>query len=162
MQYSVSIYFKTCIVTVQKYLYKRTILKIYKLFELLHYWIQNSMIFPNIDWLGLTSTEHWLPHCTFYWLPLYPTVPPLPHWKFLLISTVYHCTSLLSSRLSNCKSLYSALTSTVPLMYITAQSYWPALYPTVWHCTGHWQVQLYTVLSSIVTHFTPLYHKFER
>lgn len=150
--------------------------KIYKPFELLHYWIQIPIIFPNIDWLDLTSTVH------VYWV--YLIVPfidfhctPFTLQNISTDSTVPHCTALLSSIVSNCKPMYRALTSTVPLMYVTVQSYWSPLYPTVRYCTGHWPAlygtvqaltstvphctTMYMVVSSTVTHCTPLYHKLE-
>ena len=105
-----------------------------------HYWIQNPLIFPNIDWHCLTSTVHWLyltVHFTdFHCTPLYPTV----HFYWTaLYPTVHHCTVLLTSTVPHCTPLYRALTSTVP------------------HCTP-----LYRALTITVPHCTALYYEFEK
>lgn len=111
------------------------------------------MIFLNIDWLGLTFTEHWLYlivpftdfHCTPFTplnissnqhcIPLYsPTVFHSTHCKPLyraLTSTVHHCTVLLTSTISHCTPLYRAPTGTVP----HCMALYRALTSTVPHCT---------------------------
>ena len=85
-------------------------------FILIHYWIQNPLIFPKIDWHCLTSTVY----------SLYPTVNPLYthctellyhtvlHWTAQYLPTDEHCTSLYTTVLGtdqHCTPLYEILTN---------------------------------------------------
>lgn len=82
-------------------------------------------------WLTLSDIHCTLtvPHCTFHWLPLYPTV----HFYWTaLYSTVHHCTVILTSTVPHCTPLYRALTITVP--HCTTLYWAPTI--TVPHCTA--------------------------